>query len=190
MKCVFFDCETTGLPDYPGAEILQWALLGWDDGKRTPVVNETFRMLGNPEEPNAIEAMKINGYDYAKSSALQPLTALSVKAAFKMIADHDGYVVGCNPSFDVDFLFKHAKALGVPRPTVNGKPVRIRLIDVSSMAVPLMVAGKLPGIRLRDLGALLSPPRTQTEPHNAADDVTLTCDVFEALFVKYWNAIK
>lgn len=189
MKALFLDCETSGLPDYQGREILQWAFMGWNDGQRSAVRVDRFKMLGNPEHPAAREALKINGYDYSKREEYPVMQAGFIKALYDAVVECDGYVIACNPGFDWDqMVTRTGDLLGVPRPVAaDGKPLRVRLIDVSSMAVPLVVAGKLEGVALRKLAALVG--RTQQEPHDAAADVVLTADVFEKLFELYYKAL-
>ena len=189
MKCVFLDIETSGL-DEDDSEVLEVAIMPWDDGKRGAVRVDKFRMLGNPEAPGAIEALGVNGYDYSKREELPVFQAGYLKAYFETIAAHDGYILGCNPSFDYDrFLRTAAKRWRVPLPPFpSGAPLRVRTIDVQSMAVPLLVSGEIKGLKLNDLGAIVG--REQTKPHSAAADVTLTCDVFEALFTRYWVGLR
>jgi hypothetical protein len=183
MKCLFLDCETSGLPDYAGREILQWAFMGWDDGVRSGVQVDRFRMLGDPTNEHAAAALRINGYDYAKREEYPVMQAGFIKRLYDAVTECDGYVVGCNPSFDWDaFVLPTGDRLGVPRPAG-----RVRLIDVSSMALPLVVAGKIESIALRKLAMLVGRP--QQEPHDAGADVVLACDVFEKLFELYYKAL-
>lgn len=187
MKCLFLDCETTGLPDYAGREILQWAFMGWNDGQRSGVRMDRFRMLGELNEQSKA-ALAINGYKHEEREQHPVMQAGFIRALYDAVTECDGYVVACNPAFDWDqMVTRTGDALGVTRPMKDGKPLRIRLIDVSSMAVPLVVAGKVSGVRLRDLAALVGRP--QQEPHDAAADVVLTCDIFEKLFELYYKAL-
>jgi hypothetical protein len=126
--------------------------------------------------------LAVNGYDYATREQHPIMQAGFVRAAYEAIREHDGFVIGCNPGFDLDMLDRTADRLGVARPDM-----RIRLICVSSMAVPLLVAGKITGIGLRNMAALVG--REQPNPHNAGTDVELTCDVFEKLFEHYYKAL-
>jgi hypothetical protein len=64
----------------------------------------------------------------------------------------------------------------------------VRLFDVSSLAVPLFIAGKVPGIRLQELSLLVGRPKK--DPCSAADIVELTRDVFEKMVVLYYGALK
>lgn len=182
MKGVFFDTETSGLTTYAGAEILQTSIMGWDDGKRTEVVTNTFRMLGDPTQPSAVEALKINGYKYEEREKHPPLEAAFIKQLYDTIVQYDGIVLGCNPAFDWEMLTREGDRRGVPRPAG-----RVRLVDVSSIAVPMSVAGKISGISLRNMAALVGRP--QQEPHDAGADIVLTCDVFEKLFEHYYKAL-
>lgn len=176
---VFLDVETTGL-DPRFDEIVSIACMSWNDGTRGDVKIGEFRAAGDLTRESAQQAIKINGYVHGPDK--QPISVDDVRAVFAEIEKHDGVIFGWNPAFDLGFLLAASDRFGLPRPTF-----RLRIIDVAAMAFPLALAGIVPGLSLAKVAPTLVG---KTQTHRADDDVRLTCDVFEALFHRYWAALQ
>jgi DNA polymerase III epsilon subunit-like protein len=185
MKFICIDTETSGL-DPRTCEIVELSYQPWENFARGAMTSETFRALGNTEHPNFVGAAKINGYTDANRSGSVALTARHIAACFAAIDAVDGVVVGANPAFDWGFLQTAAERMSVPLPKS-----RVRLIDVASMAVPMVAAGKVEGYSLRNLVKLVG--KTQGDGagggHTSKQDVELTIDVFEFLCRAYVKAL-
>ncbi len=177
MKCVFVNVQTTGL-DARSSEIVELAAMPWDDGKSGPIDVDQFRAIGRVSDDIA----KINGYDDKARETCATFRHGFVERLLAMLANHENVLVACNPTFVWDFISTAAERMGVPLPSC------VRLVDVSSMAVPLYVAGKVGGLGLADLGKIVG--RAPKSPGQAADKVELTRDVFEKLFALYYGALK
>lgn len=176
MKAVFLHVHTTGL-DPECNEVVEFAMLPWNDGKSGEVLTEKFYSLS--EMP--AEAAKINGYEHEARRSCASFRYGYVAGILKVIADHDGVVIANNPDFAWSFVRTAAKRLRVPMPDV-----RVRTIDTASMAVPLFVAGKVQGLSLRDLAVLTGRPYTCS---SSAETVVMIKDVFESLFRTYLKAL-
>lgn len=185
MKFICIDTETSGL-DPNTCEVLELSYQSWENFKRGDMSNDIFRAMGNPETEAFKGAAKINGYDAAKREQCASFRYGFVKRCFDAIEAVDGIVLGANPAFDWAFLKTAAERLGVPLPKC-----RVRLVDVSSLAVPMMAAGKVASLSLRDLVKLVG--KTQGDGagggHTSKQDVELTIDVFEFLCRAYVKAL-
>jgi DNA polymerase III alpha subunit (gram-positive type) len=183
MKLVVLDFETSGL-DPETSEVLEVALLPWDDGKRGEVMSEKFCAIGNTTAPDFIAAAKLNGYTDDEANRKPRFTAPFVRKILDVIVAHDGVVLGSNPFFDWRFLETAARRMRVAMPDT-----RIRLVDTASLAVPLLLAGKVKGLSLGELTeSLLNKKRSNV--HSAGEDVTLTIEVFESIVGRYFKALQ
>jgi len=176
MKAVFLHVHTTGL-DPNTDEVVEFAMLPWNDGKCGDVLTEKFYALG--EVP--AEAAKINGYQHEARRSAASFRHGYVAGILKVIAEHDGVVNANNPDFAMSFIRTAAKRQRVPMPAQ-----RIRTVDTASMAVPLYVAGKVPSLTTRDLASLTGRPYTCS---SSAETVVMLKDIFEALFRTYLKAL-
>lgn len=181
MKFICIDTETSGLNPRT-CEILELSYQPWENFTRGAMTSETFRALGNTSHPDFAAAAKINGYTEDNRKGSVALTAKHVANCFAAIDASDGMVVGANPGFDWGFLRTAAERMSVPLPTS-----RVRLIDVSSLAVPMVAAGKAESMSLRDLVKLVG--KEQGDVHTSKRDVELTIDVFEYLCKAYVKAL-
>jgi DNA polymerase III epsilon subunit-like protein len=181
MKFICIDTETSGL-DPETSEILELSYQHWCDFKRGTMQSDKFRALSNQQHPDFVGAQKINGYDDSKRNDLPVFQAGFVVSCFKAIEEAEGVVVGANPAFDWGMLSTWAKRLRVPFPSC-----RVRLIDVSSLAAPMVATGKVASYSLKDLVKLVG--KEQPAVHTSAGDVELTIDVFEALCRGYVKAL-
>lgn len=181
MKAICLDTETSGL-EPETSEILELSYQHWCDFKRGPMRTDKFRALSNQQHPDFVGAAKINGYDDTKRNDLPVFQAGFLVSCFKAIEEADGIVIGANPGFDWGMLRTWALRHRVPLPSC-----RVRLIDVASLAMPMVAAGKVDGLSLKNLVKIAG--KTQPDVHTSASDVELTLDVFEALCRAYVKAL-
>jgi len=181
MKAVFLHVHTTGL-DPETDEVVEFALLPWNDGKSGEVLTEKFYAMG--EVP--AEAAKINGYVHDERRSCASFRYGYVAGILKTIAEHDGVVIANNPDFAFAFIRNAAKRLRVPMPAQ-----RIRTIDTASLAVPLFLADKVKSLTTRDLAVLTGKPYTGANGGcaSSADTVTMLRDIFEAEVKAYIKAL-
>ena len=85
---------------------------------------------------------------------------------------------GCNPLFDLKFYNSDRKRAGEAAP--DG--LSYRVIDVQSMAFPLLFHGELRGLSLAKLRAWAG--MTDEQKHTALEDVIDTAEVVGALLLK------
>jgi hypothetical protein len=177
MKLLFAHVETSGL-DARRGEVLELTYQTWIDGQRSVVSNDKFRAVGNLEAASFIEAAKLNGYVEAEREACATFRAGYLRRFFDALADADGTLIACAPTLTYEFLTETARRYDVACP-------RVFLHDVSSMALPMLVAEKVKSLKLADLCELVGKPA----PKNSIEKVERTIDVFEQLFVRYYGAL-
>jgi DNA polymerase III epsilon subunit-like protein len=143
---------------------------------------EPFHFKIKPDRPVNPKAAAVNGYTpEAWADAHEPEPVL---VAFRTYVDALCQVVkrpmwcGCNPLFDLKFYNSDRKRHGVAAP--DG--LSYRVIDVQSMAFPLLFHGAVRGLSLAKLRAWAGMPDEQK--HTALDDVLDTCEVVGALLMK------
>lgn len=189
MKFVCIDTETTGL-NPRNCEIVELSYQPWENFKRGPMVNHVFTAVGNPDTDSFRGAAKINGYEPEARKLCPTLRYNHIADLFRAVDDASenkvAVVVGANPGFDWGFVTAAAERMGVPLP--KG---RVRLVDVASLAVPMLAAGKVESLSLRDLVKLVG--KTQGDGagggHTSKQDVELTIDVFEFICRAYVKAL-
>jgi DNA polymerase III epsilon subunit-like protein len=174
MKFICIDTETSGL-DPRTCEIVELSYQPWENFQRGTMTSETFTAVGNTDHPDFAAAAKINGYDPA-TRRVAALRAPHLVALFAAIDAADGVAVGNNVAFHWSFIRTAAERMRVPLPKF------VRLIDVASMAVPMVAAGKVGGFSLRELATL-------TGKLDGPNKVTTTIDVFEHLCRAYVKAL-
>jgi DNA polymerase III alpha subunit (gram-positive type) len=178
MKALFLNVQTSGL-DPAHDEILEFAMLPWDDGKLGNLDTDKFRALSVVPDP----ICKLNGYDEEARKDCATLRSGFIARIMTEIENNDGVIVAVNPRFVWDFIRTAAERMRVSLPSMQ-----VRLIDVASMAVPLFVAGKVVGLSTAALATLVG--RAPVSPLSAPDQVTLTKDIFEKIFTLYYGALK
>jgi DNA polymerase III alpha subunit (gram-positive type) len=176
VKAVFLHVHTTGL-DHAVDEVVEFAMLPWNDGKAGEVITEKFFALG--EVP--AEAAKINGYEHEARRSCASFRHGYVAGILKTIAEHDGVIIANNPEFSWSFIRTAAVRLRVPMPAQ-----RIRTIDTASLATPLYLAGKVQGLSTRDLAVLTGRPYTCA---SSRDTVIMLKDIFESEVRAYLKAL-
>lgn len=181
MKFVCFHLHTSGLsPDT--AEILELTFQTWENFRRNAPSNDKFRAVGNLELPSFAEAAQRNGYNADAGLALPPLQAGYLKRFFAAVQAADGHVVdSCfgRSGFGWGFIETAARRLGVPLPSF------VRLIDVPSLAVPMLAAKKVEGLTMAALAAVTG----KAAPTTSLETVERAQDVFESVCRAYVKAL-
>lgn len=184
MKIAFVDTETTGLED--SDELIDVCVCVWDNGTQAPWFRRRFLPVG-PVHPRAAA---VNGYDpstwatteYAPGKVPGYFTAADAEeiAAVLSLGDMLG---GAATHFDVRMLKAAFARVRAPWP----KSISHRLVDVHSLANPLLLAGKIKSVSLGELVAFFG---LGVVPHTAPGDVSLTMQVYERLLGMYWPAVS
>lgn len=178
MKLVFAHVETSGLDARKG-EVLELTYQTWTDGEKSAISNDKFRAVGNLDAPSFKEAAKINGYDEAARLDCATFRAGFLARFFESVQAAEGAIIACGPTLTFEFLTETARRYDVTAP-------RLRVFDVASMALPLLVAEKVKSLKLADLAELVGKPA----PKTSVEKVERTVEVFEKLFVMYYQALK
>ena len=135
-----------------------------------------------PDRPVAPQAAAVNGYTKAKWEEAPP--AAPILKAFRQWVEEQckqfdkPMWTGCNPIFDLKFYKSDAKRHGQQTP--DG--LSYRVIDVQSMAIPLLFAGEVESVSLSALRAWAGCEGEQT--HTAMGDVLDTCEVIGKLLLR------
>jgi len=150
----------------------------FDFGNLQP--GEMFYAKIKPDRPVGEKAAAVNGYlPEAWHDALMPDVGLGnfrrfVERECKKARTRPMWC-GCNPLFDLKFYNGDRKRYGQAAP--DG--LSYRVIDVQSLAFPLLFCGELTGLSLAKLRAWAGIEGEQK--HTALDDVHDTCEVIGAL---------
>ena len=172
MRIAFVDVETTGL-DPERDEIIEVCVETWDDGATAgPSYAERFMPRGECGEG----AARVNGFTFEKWAGSPFFTAEhahKIAAVLEYVAQAGGCIGGAAVAFDRAFLTKAFERVRVPFPKISH-----RLIDVQSMAVPLLVTEQIRGVSLGDLQDYFGLGAVE---HTAVGDVHNTIKVFEGL---------
>ena len=198
QRCLVVDFETGGL-ETNRASIISMAAAVYDTAERfgrpnpAPLVaGETlFSRYIRPDWPVQAQAAAVNGYhpdtwgEEDERGPVSPKEALDDFGMFiaHVAADKDTPIhwTGANPSFDVRFYQSDQKRLKAIRP----EGLSYRLIDVQSMAMPLLIQGEIQSVKLD--GAPDRPGLRQwagipsTSAHTAMGDVLATMFVLHKL---------
>ena len=145
-------------------------------------VGEQFYTKIKPNMPVGDKAAEVNGYTPEKwTDAPDAKDALQTFATW-VDEQCAGYKMkpmwcGCNPVFDLKFVNSDMRRVGVERPT----KLSYRVIDVQSLCLPLLLAGDVPSLALKNLRVWAGCEGEQT--HEAMNDVFDTCAVIAAFLL-------
>jgi len=145
---------------------------------------ESFTMKIKPDRPVHPKAAAVNGYKPADwAHAREPQEALRLFRGFVQeqcnLAASRPMWTGCNPLFDLKFYTSDRKRHDEAEPT----GLHYRVVDVASMALPLLFSGAVHSVALRHLRAWAGCEGEQS--HTAMGDVEDTCEVIGALLLEY-----
>ena len=174
----FIDVETTGL-DPTEHEIIEIALIR-TDGQFSILDKYETKILPRHIETASKKALEINGYDPDVWEA----EAVSLEEALETIDEllEDAIPAGQNTQFDLGFLKAAYRSLEREVSWYN-----YHSLDTASLAVPLMMSGKIKGLSLRRVCAYLGV--INQAPHRAYGDVLATMRVAQILTKMYRHSI-
>lgn len=145
-------------------------------------LGDVFHTRCKPDRPVNPQAAHVNGYSVAGWADAPPLP--KALDDFRIFVDavcrdvkHPMWT-GCNPIFDMKFYNSDRKRHDLLAPEGLG----YRVIDVQSMAFPLLFAGEVRSLSLASLRAWAGIAGEQT--HTALGDVHDTCEVIAALLLR------
>lgn len=175
---VFIDTETSGLdPENPCHELLEIAAVRLDP--MTMVESLRVHLYVKPVFIVDPEAAAINGYNeekWAKAGAVY------VDEALPFLFDilHCATPAGQNIEFDLAFLSREYRRSKLYQPKMN-----YHRVDLMSLAYPLVVAGRIPGVSLKYQTKFFG---FGEQRHTAMEDVEHEIAVFRRLMTTYVNS--
>jgi len=175
------DTETGGL-DPAESCIVSIAARVLVIGKGTLEPGAFFDTKIKPDRPVGDKAAAVNGYT-AEAWVDAPPAGLALNLFRQWVEsvcrEYDRPMwCGCNPLFDLKFYNSDRKRFGLVEP--DG--LSYRVIDVQSMAIPLLFAGEVSSVSLAALRTWAGLEGEQT--HTALGDVDDTCAVVGALLLR------
>jgi DNA polymerase III alpha subunit (gram-positive type) len=185
MKIAFVDTETTGLNFGLGGDgsdsdqILEVCVKVWNDG----AIERAFVQKYFAQGPLSEGAQRVNKYDAAAWQAGGAIywNANAAGVVAGLIAEAD-MLGGAATAFDRDVLKSSFRKVRAAYPEKTH-----RLLDVQSMAAPLILAGKISSPSLAKICEHFGIVN-QAE-HTAEGDVDATIQVFEKLAELYWPVL-
>jgi DNA polymerase-3 subunit epsilon len=178
MRILFTDTETTGLDPVLGAELIELAVIAWEDGATTELYEKPFLPKhGCPEA-----AAKINGYNETiwRECGAKEFTIADAKELAALFAGQ--YIGGSNPDFDKRIIEGECHRAGQPKPEWSR-----RSLNTASLAWPLWATGAVDSTGLVSLAAYFG---IEHEAHSAIGDVRACIKVWEALYDLYIHRPK
>ncbi len=176
------DTETGGLDPAVACIIEIAAQVVVVEAGKCELVDTPFVSKMKPDRPVASQAAAVNGYTVDKW-ADAPLGVDALQEFRQWVEtrckEHDKPMwCGCNPLFDLKFYNSDRKRFGLVEPAGLG----YRVIDVQSMAIPLLFSGAVSSVSLKALRTWAGIEGDQK--HTALDDVFDTCEVLGALLLR------
>lgn len=175
------DTETGGL-DPAEACIVSIAARVLVLGQGVLEPGEFFHTKIKPDRPVGDKAAAVNGYTpeaWADAPPADLALSLFRKWVDAVCKAHDKPMwCGCNPLFDLKFYNSDRKRFGLVEPA----GLSHRVIDVQSMAIPLLFSGEVSSVSLSALRTWAGLEGEQT--HTALGDVDDTCEVIGALLLR------
>lgn len=173
IPVTFVDLETTGL-DPELNEIIELAAIKTQVGEGKVVVQESVEFKTRPTHPVDPFVASLNGYksaEWAFSDNVKDLHE-AVGEIFRLM--RGSWHAGSNPKFDASFLEKAAKKFHWSYP----KLASYHLLDVSTMAFPLLMEGKVERLRQENIAESLGIPGGG---HRAMADTQQCMEIFAKL---------
>lgn len=149
----FVDLETTGL-DPDTHEIIELAAVKTEVGNGKIIILETAEYKVFPNYPVDPFVASLNGYNEEEWGMSEDTTYLPDALAGIFNLMRGAWHAGSNPKFDESFMKKAASELrwGYPR------LASYHLLDVSTMAFPLLVEGKVDRLRQESIAKYYDVP--------------------------------
>jgi DNA polymerase III epsilon subunit-like protein len=174
---VFVDLETSGT-NHRFHEILEIAAIRFNPD--TWAERSRFVAKVRPTMPVDPEAAAVNGYTLEGWKDAISLDE-GLRGLFPIV---DGARwVGSKPSFDYEFVETNARACGREMPALATH----RLVDVSAMAEPLIVAGAIKGGGMARLCEFFD---IRMQLHRAENDALATMQVYRSLLRLFLPALR
>lgn len=173
IPVTFVDLETTGL-DPELNEIIELAAIKTQVGEGKIVIESMYEAKVWPEFPVDPFIAKLNGFDYEQwehSDNLEDIPT-AVGKIFELM--RGSWHAGSNPKFDASFLEKAAKDIHWNYP----KLASYHLLDVSTMAFPLLMEGKVERLRQEKIAESLG---ITGGGHRAMADTQQCMEIFAKL---------
>ena len=149
----FVDLETTGLdPDVH--EIIELAAVRTEIGDGKIVILDTAEYKVCPKYPVDPFVASLNGYNDKEWDCIECTTDLpsALSGVFNLM--RNAWHAGSNPKFDESFLKKAADSFRWGYP----KLASFHLLDVSTMAFPLLIEGKVDRLRQESIAKYYEIP--------------------------------
>lgn len=192
MKISFVDLETSGL-DPRTDEIIEAAVVILENG----VITDTYAKRYVPAGRVGAKAAKVNGYnkDLWEASGAKPMTEEDART----VADYlcrGGIIGGANPAFDQGFLkatFERLRlefpgtAPDAPKWWPSHKELTHRLVDIQSLAMPLVCLGLIKNTSLHEVAKFFG---LGDVVHSALSDATQAAHAFTHLVDGYTEALS
>lgn len=173
----FIDVETTGL-DSELDSILEvcWAKVAIPS---LEVVHSGGGLVSPNKNPHPFlyTAWKPERFNGANWAFAEPLHRRLLDLRACML---DSAIGGQNPMFDIGFLRTGYHHIGCEMP--KHPEIDYHVIDVSSMAIPLLLRGEVEGVSLRS--TRLWAGLTGEQSHRAREDVDDTIEVFRKIITR------
>jgi len=165
----FVDTETTGLLDkYPDSEIIELAIVKWQDGDTETVLHAYIQ----PKKPCPPEAAKINRYTPARWKA-EGAETWDIACSKEVSAMLKGaFMGGSNPAFDQQMLKVECFRTGQPMPDWSH-----RKLDTSALGYILWVYDLVPRTGLVTLAEYFG---IEHDAHTALGDCLASIKVWES----------
>lgn len=172
IPVTFVDLETTGL-DPEWNEIIELAAIKTQVGEGKVVIEGLYEAKVMPEFPVDPFIAKLNGFDY-EQWVLSDLEELPVAVGNIFALMRDSWHAGSNPKFDASFLEKAAREFHWSYP----KLASYHLLDISTMAFPLLIEGKVERLQQENIAESLGIPGGG---HRAMADTKQCMEIFAKL---------
>lgn len=172
----FIDTETTGLPDkHPNYEIVEIAVVRWQDGERTERLHEyIWPKDGMPAETAAWNPTYYSDAEWQERGA-QPWDVECSEAIASLL---DGcFIGGSNPDFDMKLIALECSRLNMPRPNWSH-----RTLNTSSLGYPLWVYEMISRTGLVELASYFG---VRHDAHTAIGDCHAAIGVWESFCDMY-----
>lgn len=175
MKIAFIDTETTGLTEQD--EIIDIHIAVWNDGEIITDYEAKFMPLGACHPG----AQKVNGFDIIKWQGA-PTFRESHAREIQAVLNQADMLGGCCVAFDKGMLERQFK-----RVRLDMKLTTHRTVDIQSLAVPLVYAGKIQTPSLHNLMTFFGLGDCK---HTARADNEATIAIFEKLVGAYYEGAE
>jgi DNA polymerase III alpha subunit (gram-positive type) len=182
----FKDHETSGLDPATGESIELFVKI-WDSAGG-PSHGRTWHRLWMPQGEVSLGAAKVNGFTREAWAArgARPLEPSDMFDLDAFLAESGATMFGgAATQFDVGFTKQQFRRARVEPHYMN--KMSHRQVDVQSLGIPFVLAGKVRSVSLADLCKLFGV--VNSAAHSAQGDVEATIAVFEREVAALWGSV-